>query len=129
MWAIVGDPHHLPRWWPRVKRVEGVEDGAFTEVLVSDRGRPVRADFRVVESERPRVRRWAQEVADTPFERLLRSAETEVRLAAREAGTEVTLTLAQRLRGVARFGAFLVRGAMGRQVEEALDALGHLVER
>ena len=28
VWAIVGDAYHLPRWWPRVTRVEGVEGGA-----------------------------------------------------------------------------------------------------
>ncbi|MGH2855564.1 MAG: SRPBCC family protein, partial [Solirubrobacteraceae bacterium] len=24
VWELVSDPHHLPRWWPRVARVEGV---------------------------------------------------------------------------------------------------------
>ena len=32
VWEIVGDPHHLPRWWPRVQRVESVTDEHFTEV-------------------------------------------------------------------------------------------------
>ena len=80
VWRTVADPHHLPRWWPRVQRVEGVERGRFTEVLSTEKGRSVRADFRVLESRAPEVRRWEQDVAGSPFERLLRSAETEVRL-------------------------------------------------
>ena len=71
IWAIVGDAYHLPRWWPRVTRVEGVEGAAFTQVLTTAKGVPVRADFRVVESEPPAVRRWEQQLANTPFERIL----------------------------------------------------------
>ncbi len=80
LWAIVGDAYHLPRWWPRVTRVEGVEDDAFTQVLTTAKGVPVRADFRVVESAAPRVRRWAQQLVNTPFERVLAASEIEVRL-------------------------------------------------
>jgi len=38
VWAIIGDPYHMPRWWPRVLRVEGVEgvegveEDGFTQV-------------------------------------------------------------------------------------------------
>jgi uncharacterized protein YndB with AHSA1/START domain len=56
LWAIVGDAYHLPRWWPRVTRVESVDDDGFTEVLQTERGTPVRADFRVVSSRAPSVR-------------------------------------------------------------------------
>jgi regulator of protease activity HflC (stomatin/prohibitin superfamily) len=49
VWGIVGDPHHLPRWWPRVTRVEAVTDEHFTEVLTTEDGRSLRADFRVVD--------------------------------------------------------------------------------
>ena len=39
VWQVVRDPYHLPRWWPRVQRVEGVTDEHFTEVLTrSDEG-------------------------------------------------------------------------------------------
>jgi len=24
IWAIVFDPHHLPRWWPRVQQLRGM---------------------------------------------------------------------------------------------------------
>ena len=78
---MIADPHHLPRWWPRVTRVEAVDDASFTEVFSTKKGRPVRADFRVVESDAPgRRRMWAQELEGSPFARFLKSAETEVRL-------------------------------------------------
>ena len=38
VWAVVGDPHQLPRWWPRTERVEGVGPGEWTSVLRSERG-------------------------------------------------------------------------------------------
>jgi uncharacterized protein YndB with AHSA1/START domain len=124
VWRTVCDPRHLPRWWPRVQRVESVEGDRFTEVLQTDKGRSVRADFRVTESSAPEVRRWRQEVEGSPFERLLRSAATEVRLAPHgEGGTRVTLTIDQRLRGVGALGGFLVRRATRAQLDEALDAL------
>ena len=43
IWDVVGDPWHEPRWWPRVERVEGVTRRGWTSVLVSDRGRAIRA--------------------------------------------------------------------------------------
>ena len=46
VWDTVGDPHHLPRWWPRVSRVEAVTRDAFTQVLQTEGGKVVRADFR-----------------------------------------------------------------------------------
>ena len=128
LWAIVGDAHHLPRWWPRVLRVEGVEGEAFTQVLTTGKGVPVRADYRVVESAAPTVRRWKQQVVNTPFERILASSSVEVRLqAAGEAGTLVSLTLAQRMRGLGALGGFMVRSAARRQLDGALDGLEALV--
>jgi uncharacterized protein YndB with AHSA1/START domain len=127
VWRTVCDPHHLPRWWPRVQRVEGVDRERFTEVLGTDKGRPVRADFRVLESRAPEVRRWAQDVEGSPFERLLRSAETEVRLEPDgDLGTRVTVTVRQRLRGIGALGGVMVRRATRRQVDDALDALERL---
>jgi uncharacterized protein YndB with AHSA1/START domain len=126
VWQIVRDPYHLPRWWPRVERVEGVTDRAFTVVLGTDKGRSVRADYRVVESRPAELRRWAQVVRDTPFERILAASETEVRLADEDGGTRVEVILRRRMRGTARLGGFMVRGAAGRQLDEALEALGTL---
>jgi uncharacterized protein YndB with AHSA1/START domain len=128
VWRTVCNPHHLPRWWPRVQRVEAVEAERFTEVLGTDKGRAVRADFRVLESRAPEARRWAQEVAGSPFERLLRSAETEVRIEPAGDGgwTRVTLTVRQRLRGVGALGGVVVRRATRRQADEALAGLARL---
>ena len=130
LWELVGDPHHLPRWWPRVERVEDVVGGAFTEVMRAKSGRVVRADFSIVRrDERVRALRWEQRLAGTPFERVLSSAETEVRLApaADEQGaqaTEVTIELRQRMTGFfPRFGGFMVRRATGAILDEALDGL------
>ena len=136
LWAIVGDAYHLPRWWPLVTRVEGVEGDAFTQVMTTAQGVPVRADFRVVESAAPRLRRWCQQVANTPFERVLVSSEVEVRLESAavgtgegEVGTTVVVAIAQRLRGMALLGGFMVRRASRRQLDGALDGLQALVTR
>lgn len=129
LWELVSDPHHLPRWWPRVMRVEDVTHSAFTEVLRSDRGRLVRADFVLVERDESDLRvLWAQQVVGTPFARVLRSAETELRLqpasGAGGGATEVTISLKQSLRGVfANLGAVMVRRAAAATAREALDGL------
>jgi uncharacterized protein YndB with AHSA1/START domain len=128
IWAIVGDVYHLPRWWPRVTRVEGVEDDAFTQVLTTAKGVPVRADYRVVESAPLRVQRWAQQLVNTPFERVLAASEVEVRLEPEgDAATRVAVSLVQRLRGMSRLGSFMVRNAGRRQLDDALNGLEALV--
>jgi uncharacterized protein YndB with AHSA1/START domain len=144
LWQVVSDPHHLPRWWPRVERVEDVERDAFTEVMRTRKGKVVRADFKLVlADESERTLAWAQRVQGTPFARLLKSAETEVRLApvARSAlpsgaegahgaaggagaATKVTIVLRQSLTGFfPRFGGFMVRRAARATIDEALDGL------
>jgi uncharacterized protein YndB with AHSA1/START domain len=124
VWRTVGDPHQLARWWPKVLRVEGVADGRFTEVLQTEKGRDVRADFVVLETRRAELWRISQEVEGTPFEGILEGAETEIALQpVGEDGTLITLTLRRRLKGVARFGGFLMRRATTRQVDLALDNL------
>jgi uncharacterized protein YndB with AHSA1/START domain len=129
LWAIVGDAHHLPRWWPRVTRVETVDDDGFTEVLRTAKGKPVRADFRVVSSSAPRERSWAQQLAGTPFERILTRSHTEIRLEPEGDATRVAISLEQRPRGLALLGSFMVRAAARRQLDEALDGLEALVGR
>jgi uncharacterized protein YndB with AHSA1/START domain len=126
VWATVGDPHHLARWWPRVERVEGVAHDGFTQVLRSDKGATVRADFRIVERRGSERIRWRQDVEGTPFERLLRAAETTVTLVRADGGTRVELRSDQQLQGVARLGGFMVRRAAARQLDDALAALGRL---
>ncbi|HEV3048126.1 MAG TPA: SRPBCC family protein [Solirubrobacteraceae bacterium] len=130
LWELVSDPHHLPRWWPRVARVEDVRDGAFTEVMKTKKGKVVRADFDVVcvDAER-RTLRWEQRVAGTPFERVLLSSATELSLAAAggETGeaTAVTLELRQTPgRQLPRFGGgYVMRRAGAKVLREALDGL------
>jgi len=128
LWDVIDDPHHLPRWWPRVSRVEDVDEGAFTEVMKTRKGKLVRADFRVAardEVERKLV--WEQLLEGTPFARVLRSAVTEIRLQAGSAqATEVTIELRQILNGVSHFGGYMVRRAARATIGEALDGLERL---
>jgi carbon monoxide dehydrogenase subunit G len=68
-----------------------------------------------------------QEIEGSPFERLLRSVETEIRLAPDGAGgTRVTLEIRQRLRGPGALGAVTVHRATRRLADEALEALARL---
>lgn len=130
VWDVIADPHHLARWWPRVARVESVSATTFTEVLVTAKGRPVRADFTVVESVPPRLARWRQELEGTPFARFLVAAETELRLAAApgDAGTDVTLVVHETPHGVlTRLGAVMMRRAARRRLSDALDGLARIV--
>ena len=151
LWDVISDPHHLPRWWPRVTRVEDVEDDAFTEVMKTRKGKLVRADFRVAtcdEAERTLV--WEQLLEGTPFARVLQSAETQVWLESALAGappsrggrageqqrgaTVVSIELRQEMAGYspsfglfmgfsARFGSPMVRRAARATIDEALDGL------
>jgi uncharacterized protein YndB with AHSA1/START domain len=124
VWELVTDPHALPRWWPRVQRVEEASPEAWTIVLASDRGKPVRADYTRTAAERPTLVEWRQELAETPFERML--SEARVRIAiepAAGAASAVTLTTVERLRGLARLGGVMVRRAAARRLEEALERL------
>lgn len=124
VWRIVSDPYHLPRWWPRVQRVEAVAGERFTELLRGSKsGRSVRADFRVIEKREERLLRFSQELAGSPFERVLTEAETEIAIAPASSGVTVVITSRQGLRGISRLGGFLVKRATGRILDEALDGL------
>jgi uncharacterized protein YndB with AHSA1/START domain len=129
VWELLGDAHHLPRWWPRVERVEDVRDGAFTEVMRTQKGKVVRADFELAHSDPSAYALcWAQRLPGTPFERLLSSAETEITLVSMGTGTQVTIELRQTLNGfLARIGSFMVRRAAVATVEEALGNLERIV--
>jgi carbon monoxide dehydrogenase subunit G len=130
LWAVVGDANHFPRWWPGVLRVEGVVEDRFTHVYTTKKGRAVRIDFRLLQSEppdaaagAPGLRSWEQEIVGTPFERVLREAITEVVLEPADAGTRVTIAQRQKLRGYSRTGGFLLRRATKERLDEALDGL------
>ncbi len=132
---MIRDPHHLPRWWPRVGRVEDVTEDEFTEVMSTAKGKLVRADFRLLEAdERERRLHWEQRLEGSPFVRLLKSAETQVWLrelanedesgAERAQSTEVTIELRQALSGFfPKFGSYMVKRAAATTIEEALNGL------
>jgi uncharacterized protein YndB with AHSA1/START domain len=139
LWSVVADPHHLPRWWPRVTRVEDVADGAFTEVMRSRRGKVVRADFDVLQAdEQSGTVVWRQRLEGTPFAGVLSQSETELRLAPLESSggeaAELTIELSQELAGRAAgegprrlptpsLGDWMLRRAARRTIVEALSGL------
>ncbi len=134
LWQVVEDPFAMTRWWPNVTRVEGVEEERFTLVFQTKRRRPVRMDFRVVTSDAPGSggepsghRAWEQEVAGTPFERVLDEAITEVLIEPAHGGTsQVTIAQLQKLRGYSRTGALMLRRATNKRLDEALDGLARI---
>jgi uncharacterized protein YndB with AHSA1/START domain len=128
VWDLVSDPHSLPRWWPRAQRVEDVRgaDGKrahWTMVLQTERGAGVRADFRCTGSTQGRRYAWEQQVAGTPFERILRASRLEIGLTGAGKSTEVTLESEESLRGLSRLGSAMMRGASKRRLDEALDGI------
>jgi uncharacterized protein YndB with AHSA1/START domain len=128
VWDLVSDPHNLPRWWPRAVRVEDVrgpsgERGQWTAVLETERGTGVRADFRCTAFTAERRYAWEQQIEGSPFERVLREARTEIGLAAADAGTEVTLTSEERLRGISKLGGAMMRGAARERLDDALAGI------
>lgn len=128
VWGLVSDPFHLPRWWPATARVEDVEDDAWTSVLKTPSGKSVRADFTRIERRPQRAIAWRQELAESPFERVFSSAETQVELAdGGEGSTRVALTSRESLRGRYRLGGWLVRRAARRRLDEALDGIERAV--
>src|ERR687893_1037166 len=96
VWTVLSDPHRLPAWWPGVSRVEEASRDAWTTVLVSPKGKSVRADYSLVESSEPERLRWRHEVEESPFERLLAESTVDIELTAHDAGgTRVRITLDQ----------------------------------
>jgi uncharacterized protein YndB with AHSA1/START domain len=149
LWRILSDPYHLPRWWPRVERVEAVHDGAFTEVMKTRKGKTVRADFDLVRSdEGTGTVVWEQRLEGTPFAGVLAHSETELRVApAAEppvagldapppSSSEVTIEMRQEMSREAgprstfsgrplwpSMGRRMLRRAATRTIHEALDGL------
>jgi uncharacterized protein YndB with AHSA1/START domain len=129
VWRVVSDPARLPAWWPGVSRVEDASPAAWTKVLVSPKGKAVRADYTRVEAEEPKSLVWRHEVEESPFERILASSTTEIALEPLDGGTLVRIALEQRPRGWARFSPFQLRAAATRQVAGALEGLEALLGR
>lgn len=119
---VLADPRSLARWWPRVERVKSVTGDGWTTVLRSERGKALRADWRL-ETDEAGVRAWSQELDGTPFEKIIAFRRVEVRLEPAGAGTKVTIELRQRGRRMARFGSFMLRRAARKELDEALDGL------
>ena len=130
VWNVVSDLYSLPRWWPRVTRVEEVSDAGWTMVLTSDRGKPIRADYTLAEARPMELLEWRQELEETPFERMLSLSRVVIELEPDEASgsTEVRLRSTERLRGLARLGSPMVRRATRKRLNQALEQLGELVE-
>lgn len=128
IWAVITDPYHLPRWWPNTQRVENVTEGepterSWTQVLGTRGGRGVRADFRCTDSSDGERFVFEQTVEGTPFERFVRRARTEIKLEPQNGDTKVTMSLDRQLRGLSRLGSPMMRRAIGRTLNEALDGL------
>ena len=128
VWRLVSDPARLPQWWPGVTRVEEATPETWTTVLSSPKGKAVRADYTRLEIEPERRVSWRQELEESPFERILAAAATEIALAPDEGGTRVTVALDQKPRGWARFAPLQFRSAGVRQVQGALDGLKAVFE-
>jgi uncharacterized protein YndB with AHSA1/START domain len=129
VWELVSDPYNLPRWWPRVGRVENVDlkpggkRSQWTKVLETAEGRGVRADFRCLSSAENERYVWEQQLEGTPFAKHLRSSAIEIGLRPRELETEVSLSSAQTLRGLSRIGSPMMRQAQGKILDQALDGI------
>ena len=129
VWKLVSDPYALPRWWPRVSRVEDVDNRAagrrsqWTKVLETSEGRGVRADFRCLSSAENERYVWEQQLEGTPFAKHLRASRVEIGLRRREGGTQVTIASAQTLKGLSRMGSPMMRRGQATILDEALDGI------
>ena len=56
---------------------------------------------------------WEQELAGTPFERVLGESVTEIVLERVDGGTRVTIEQRQKLRGYSRTGGFMLQARRG----------------
>jgi uncharacterized protein YndB with AHSA1/START domain len=129
VWKLVSDPYSLPRWWPRVGRVENVESKSagrrsqWTKVLETSEGRGVRADYRCLSSAENERYVWEQDLEGSPFARHLRSSRIEIGLRDRDGGTQVNIVSAQTLKGMSRLGSPMMRRGQGAILEDALDGI------
>jgi uncharacterized protein YndB with AHSA1/START domain len=130
VWKLVSDPYALPRWWPRVSRVEDVDArqggrrSQWTKVLETQHGRGVRADYRCVSSAEPERYVWEQQLENSPFARHLKESRVEIELhAAGEEETRVVMTSLQTMRGMSRLGGWLMRKGQRDILDSALDGI------
>jgi uncharacterized protein YndB with AHSA1/START domain len=130
VWQLVSDPYALPRWWPRVSRVEDVDArqggrrSQWTKVLETQHGRGVRADYRCVSAAEPERYVWEQQLENSPFAKHLKESRVEIELHAAGAGeTRVVMTSLQTMRGMSRLGGWLMRKGQRDILDSALDGI------
>jgi uncharacterized protein YndB with AHSA1/START domain len=130
VWKLVSDPYALPRWWPRVSRVEDVDArpggrrSQWTKVLETQHGRGVRADYRCVSSAENERYVWEQQLEGSPFARHLKDSRVDVELHEARAGeTRVVLTSMQTMRGMSRLGGWMMRKGQRDILDSALDGI------
>jgi uncharacterized protein YndB with AHSA1/START domain len=130
VWKLVSDPYALPRWWPRVSRVEDVDArqggrrSQWTKVLETQHGRGVRADYRCISAAEPERYVWEQQLEDTPFAKHLKESRVEIELHGAEAGeTRVVMTSVQTMRGMSRLGGWLMRKGQRDILDSALGGI------
>jgi uncharacterized protein YndB with AHSA1/START domain len=130
VWKLVSDPYALPRWWPRVSRVEDVDArpggrrSQWTKVLETQHGRGVRADYRCVSSAEPERYVWEQQLEGSPFAKHIKDSRVEIELRAAEAGeTRVVMSSSQTMRGMSRLGGWLMRKGQRDILDAALDGI------
>jgi len=126
LWELICDPHHQPRWWPGVERMEAVAGDGFTQVLKTRRGKPIRADFHVTALEPPWMAVWEQQLPGTPFGRVLSESVMQVNLESAAGGTTVTIAHRLKPRGYSRTGGFLVARDTSKQLDRLLDGIAGL---
>jgi uncharacterized protein YndB with AHSA1/START domain len=131
VWKLVSDPYALPRWWPRVSRVEDVDArqagrrSQWTKVLETQHGRGVRADYRCVSAAEPERYVWEQQLENSPFAKHLKESRVEIELHAGGAEeTRVVMTSVQTMRGMSRLGGWLMRKGQRDILDSALDGIG-----
>jgi uncharacterized protein YndB with AHSA1/START domain len=134
IWRIAADPAHLPRWWPRTVRVGGLSGSGrrarWTQVLEARSGAAVRADYRCTESTEGSRVVWEQQIDGTPFEKVLRSAEIELRIEPADEGrSDVELRARQALRGLSRLGAPMMKSAWRKTLAGALTGLAQAFDQ
>jgi uncharacterized protein YndB with AHSA1/START domain len=131
VWKLVSDPYALPRWWPRVSRVEDVDArqggrrSQWTKVLETQHGRGVRADYRCVSSAEPERYVWEQQLEGSPFAKHLKESAVEIELHPADDAqmTRVVLTSTQTMRGMSRLGGWLMRKGQRDILDSALDGI------
>jgi hypothetical protein len=111
-----------------VRQMGSGKRSRWTTVLGTERGKGVRADYRCTSAATGERYVWEQEVEGTPFERILRFSRLEIQLGeGKGEGTSVRLASSERLRGLSRLGSPMMRMAIRRRLDEALDGIERAV--